>query len=126
MSALKFTGWLPIGVSPKAWEGKLVFWRDGESGNVTLQQIPDGFSRLAHHCGSIQVAGIEGGAHPANALFDLLTEQKRQIDELIEALEKARSVLDRTSIGENTMELRDDAYLAGANISSVLARTRRG
>lgn len=70
MSKLQFTGWMPIGTSPKDWEGKVVFWRDIPVDPFQMRTIPQGFSRLAHHCGEIQVAGIEGGSDPLAELPD--------------------------------------------------------
>jgi hypothetical protein len=88
MTELKFTGWLPIGLSPKSWEGKPVFWRDHPTAAVEFRVIPIGFSRLERHCGETMVAGVAGGEHAVSAVVDLLEQHDRAMAEAVAAERK--------------------------------------
>jgi len=92
---LKFINWIPIGISPKEWEGKSILWRDTSISIPCIKIIPPEFSRLSHHCGEIEVSGIED-KEALSLIPDFIKAQEeslREKDRIIKILlEKLSSI----------------------------------
>ena len=131
LAEIKFTGWIPIGLAPVEWEGLPVLWRDSQTSPLQIKIIPAGFSRIARHCGDIQVAGVASG-NPLSDIPDAFAALAAECDLLraklearaappSDAMDIAQSIADRCAgrTGNDCEAGREIVFLESEFLSEV-------